>query len=102
MKLTQKAFAALVAISHGHISKVELGEAQLTEPLALAIEYKTGIRKEWLFSGKGEMFLTTYDELVKKLALEKKAISDLEADLANLPDRYRKILSELVAALKRA
>ena len=102
LDLTQGELGKLVGVTDSAISNVETGKAELSNTLALAIEYKTGISKKWLFTGKGKMFVKTNEQLAKELAQTKKAVSDLEVDLANLPERHKKIIADMIAELQRA
>jgi transcriptional regulator with XRE-family HTH domain len=68
--LSQADAAALVSVSAGQISKWVKNQNALTPMAALAFEYRTGFRSEWLLTGDGEMMVDTppMPEDLKELA----------------------------------
>ena len=101
LDLTQLDIAHLIGLTKGQISRIESGKSRLANTVALAIEHKLGIRKDWLYTGKGKMLIKSYEKLERELAQTKKAVSDLEVDLANLPEKHKMILKDLIGELQR-
>ena len=95
LDLNQADIAEKVGLSRGHLSNIQTGKTGLTAPVAIAIEYKIGISKIWLFTGKGRMLVKTYNEL-------KKEISDLAIDIAELEKEDQGTLIEIIRRLRRA
>nr|WP_017851745.1 helix-turn-helix transcriptional regulator [Leptospira interrogans] len=51
--LTQSRFGEEVGISKQQVSNIIAGEREISEPVAMVIEYKFGFRKVWVLSGNG-------------------------------------------------
>lgn len=71
--ISQAAFAGKIGVPIRTYINIEKGKSKLTETILLAIEYIYGARKEWILTGKGEIF-KEFDEsdyhkapLVKKI-----------------------------------
>ena len=108
--LSQKTFAEILGVHRGHISKIETGAANPSQPLALLICLEFDISWDWLNAGKGAMkaiwgpedlreliirglvphkeksFLIVYDAALKQFHYLLKVIQLLNIDLSRLND----------------
>ena len=66
LRLTQIEFAESLKISREYIASIEIGRAEISKKLALKIESKYSIYFNWILTGKGDMFLSSADELAYK------------------------------------
>ncbi|MDI7175140.1 helix-turn-helix domain-containing protein [Leptospira santarosai] len=51
--LTQSRFGEEVGISKQQVSNIIAGEREISDPVAMVIEYKFGFQKVWVLSGNG-------------------------------------------------
>lgn len=68
--LTKTAFARKINLSQPHISKIALGYTDPTDRTIADICREFNVNETWLRTGEGEMFNTSSDTLVNKLAKE--------------------------------
>jgi len=54
--LNQLEFAELLGIKQGSYSDIERNKSNLTETMALLLEYRLSVNLEWLKTGEGDMF----------------------------------------------
>ena len=54
--MTQGELAIALGVTAGFISKIESGLQEPSEPIIKLLEYSYGLNKEWLLTGKGEMY----------------------------------------------
>lgn len=54
--LNQGELAVKLGVTQATVSKIEKGIREPTEPLIKLLEYTFGLNKEWLLTGKGEMY----------------------------------------------
>lgn len=70
LSLSQEVFGAKLGVTGTAISRIELGNRQLTEQMILSVCREFNVREEWLRTGSGEMFLDfTEDEFTKAAAM---------------------------------
>jgi transcriptional regulator with XRE-family HTH domain len=63
LKLSQRAFAKGVFVSQGYFADIETGNRDISERIIHLISVVYKIDKEWLKTGKGEMFTTSMTEV---------------------------------------
>jgi transcriptional regulator with XRE-family HTH domain len=63
LKLSQRAFAKGVFVSQGYFADIETGNRDISERIIHLISVVYKINKEWLKTGKGEMFTTSMTEV---------------------------------------
>jgi transcriptional regulator with XRE-family HTH domain len=63
LKLSQRAFAKGVFVSQGYFADVETGNRNISERIIHLISMVYKVNKEWLKTGKGEMFTTSMTEV---------------------------------------
>lgn len=68
--LTKTAFAQKINLSQPHMSKIALGHSAPTERTIADICREFNINKDWLRTGKGEMFKSSKDATADQLATE--------------------------------
>ncbi|MBI3584011.1 MAG: helix-turn-helix transcriptional regulator [Nitrospinae bacterium] len=54
--MTQGELAIALGVTAGFISKIESGLQKPSEPIIKLLEYSYGLNKEWILTGKGEMY----------------------------------------------
>jgi transcriptional regulator with XRE-family HTH domain len=67
LKLSQKDFAQTICISQSFYARLEQGIMQLNDRIIELVCYKYGVRKEYLKTGKGEMFVDKPDKQLRQL-----------------------------------
>ena len=67
LKLSQRAFAKAVYVSHGYLADIELGNNEVKERLIHLISTTFSVSKHWLLTGKGRMFNTTPEEKLERM-----------------------------------
>jgi transcriptional regulator with XRE-family HTH domain len=63
LKLSQRAFARGVFVSQGYFADIETGNRAISERIVHLISVVYKVDKEWLKTGKGEMFTTSMAEV---------------------------------------
>lgn len=63
LKLTQNEFAKRIQISRSHLSGLENGSKSLTERVISDICREFDVNREWLETGKGDMFIDILGEI---------------------------------------
>ena len=63
LKLSQRAFAKGVFVSQGYFADIEVGKRDINERIIHLISVIYKVNKEWLKTGKGEMFTTSMTEV---------------------------------------
>jgi transcriptional regulator with XRE-family HTH domain len=63
LKLSQKEFAKRIYLSQSFFGDVEVGKRNLNERIIYLISTQYKVNKEWLKTGKGEMFSTSMTEI---------------------------------------
>ncbi|MDR1902477.1 MAG: helix-turn-helix domain-containing protein [Treponema sp.] len=63
LKLSQRAFAKGVFVSQGYFADIETGNRDISERIIHLISVVYKVNKEWLKTGKGEMFTTSMTEV---------------------------------------
>lgn len=56
LKMTQKEFGAAIGVKGAAVSRIERGVSSLTESRAMLICSKFGVRFDWLWYNRGEIF----------------------------------------------
>lgn len=91
---TQKEFAKELGVTHTYIAEIEGGRRVPSNLFLLAMEYRFGVRKQWIEEGKGEKYTT-----------EKILLTDKEAELIKsfreMPVESKKIFEALIHKLKK-
>lgn len=85
LKLTQAEFASKIGISHGTLSDMENGNTTIQERYIISICSVFKVNREWLETGKGEMFENydpVYDEFFKIYNSLKTPLQDFLLDVA--------------------
>jgi len=67
LKLSQRAFAKAVYVSHGYLAGIELGQNEVKDRLILLISTAFSVNKHWLMTGKGRMFNSTTEEKLERM-----------------------------------
>jgi len=67
LKMSQRAFAKAVYVSHGYLAGIELGQNEVKDRLILLISNAFSVNKHWLLTGKGRMFNSTTDEKLERM-----------------------------------
>jgi len=63
LNLSQRAFAKGVFVSQSYFGDIEMGNRKISERIIHLISVIYKINKEWLKTGKGEMFATSMTEV---------------------------------------
>jgi transcriptional regulator with XRE-family HTH domain len=63
LKLSQRAFAKGVFVSQGYFADIETGNRAISDRIIHLISVVYKVNKEWLKTGKGEMFTTSMTEI---------------------------------------
>jgi transcriptional regulator with XRE-family HTH domain len=63
LKLSQRAFAKRVFVSQGYFADIELGKRDISERIIQLIATQYKVNKEWLKTGKGDMFSASKTEI---------------------------------------
>jgi transcriptional regulator with XRE-family HTH domain len=82
LKLSQRAFAKGVFVSQGYFADIETGNRDISERIIHLISVVYKVNKEWLKTGKGEMFTTS----MAKIKLEH--LSEIFYELDELLQDY--------------
>ena len=67
LKLSQRAFAKAVYVSHGYLAGIELGHTEVRERLVHLISGAFAANKHWLLTGEGRMFNGTQEEKLERM-----------------------------------
>jgi transcriptional regulator with XRE-family HTH domain len=67
LKLSQRAFAKTVYVSHGYLAGIELGHNEVKDRLIHLIVGAFSVNKHWLLTGEGRMFNNTPDEKLERM-----------------------------------
>jgi transcriptional regulator with XRE-family HTH domain len=67
LKLSQRAFAKAVYVSHGYLAGIELGHNEVKDRLIHLIVSAFSVNKHWLLSGEGRMFNSTAEEKLERM-----------------------------------
>lgn len=67
LKLSQEEFGNKLGVSNTAISKLEKGENNITEQMAISICREFNVEYAWLKMGIGEMFRKPDDDLIGKI-----------------------------------
>lgn len=67
LKLSQRAFAKAVYVSHGYLAGIELGHNEVKDRLIHLISSTFSVNKHWLLTGKGRMFNNTPEEKLTRM-----------------------------------
>ena len=108
LKLNQTEFGKSIGLSHNQIAQIEIGRRNLTIRNANIICKTHNVNREWLFSGKGNMFMppeekSTLDELAANHNLDEYDIQLLRRYIEmDTFERlaFRKILQKLVGGIE--
>jgi transcriptional regulator with XRE-family HTH domain len=63
LKLSQRAFAKRVFVSQGYFADIEIGNRDINERIIQLITTQYKVTKEWLKTGKGDMFFASKTEI---------------------------------------
>lgn len=107
--LTQTEFGRRLGVTNPAISKLELGNRNLTDQMVLAICREFSINEEWLRTGNGEMFKQesggAVDDKFAALAAEY-GLTDLQVELIRtilkFPDNTQKSVVQFICDLADA
>ena len=67
LKLSQRAFAKAVYVSHGYLADMELGNNKVKDRLIHLISSAFSVNKHWLLTGEGRMFNDTSEEKMERM-----------------------------------
>ena len=67
LKLSQRAFAKAVYVSHGYLAGIELGHNKVKDRLIHLISSTFSVNKHWLLTGEGRMFNNTPEEKLTRM-----------------------------------
>jgi len=67
LKLSQRAFAKAIYVSHGYLADIELGKNEVKDRLVHLISSAFSVNKYWLLTGKGRMFNSTAQEKMERM-----------------------------------
>ena len=67
LKLSQRAFAKAVYVSHGYLAGIELGHNEVKDRLIHLISSAFSVSKHWLLTGEGRMFHGTPEEKLERM-----------------------------------
>jgi transcriptional regulator with XRE-family HTH domain len=96
LHLSQRAFAKGIYVSQGYFADVETGNRAMSERIIYLISVAYKVNKEWLKTGKGDMFSTSRTEA--KLAHLEEIFYDLDE---LLQDYLIKQADELIIIQKK-
>lgn len=105
--LTQAEFAKRINISRANLGSIEIGRVTLTERTIMDICREFGVNREWLLTGKGEMYKSydTPEELEKFLTTlligEDDIMKETILTLSKLSPEEFKIVSTMINSLKK-
>lgn len=68
-KLNQTDFGAEIGMSQSHYSKIELNKVKPSKTVLYALKEHFGINPNWIMTGKGEMFISPEEYIVKGIKL---------------------------------
>lgn len=93
--MTQKEFAKELGVTHTYIAEIEGGRRVPSNLFLLALEYRFGVRKQWIESGKGEKYIK-----------DKILFTDTEVGIIRsyreMSEENKKIFSALIEKLKNS
>ena len=100
--LKQLEFGKRLGVGNAAISKIEIGESNLTEQMIISVCREFGISETWLRTGEGKMESETPDGLVQQVAdafnLDELARSFVEV-YVNLPEVHRTAVNEFILSV---
>jgi transcriptional regulator with XRE-family HTH domain len=95
LKLTQKKFAAALALSQGQIASMETGEREVSGRTKKQICDSFGVNPRWLRKGEGAIFTQNRDAgLTKLLALFVNLEPRYQEFILNAVDQFLKMQEE--------
>lgn len=103
--LTQVEFASKIRLSQNHLTGIETGKRNLTDPVSKLICNEFDVNEQWLRTGEGDMFTEQNASLVRQLA-EKYNLSETGENIIRLfcqldqhsRDVIEKFISDVAAA----
>lgn len=99
--MTQTQFASLIGISQTFLSDLENNNSLMTEVVLNSIEYKIGVNKEWVKTGKGGKFLYLVSSDREGVVSEPEFDVDLQhiaSALQKIPTKCRPEISKNVVS----
>lgn len=94
--ITLEEFGKKVGVTRSAIGRIEKGERNITEQMALAICREFRVNYYWLTQGVGEMFTGTPANVVDEIAED----YDLDADDKKILEKYLELSPEHRKVLK--
>lgn len=70
LKLSQDEFAEKLGTSQDMISKIETGKTSISQKISIKLLNEFNVNLNWLFSGKGSMFLASEGEKISLTAAD--------------------------------
>lgn len=96
--LSQEEFAEKLKMQRSSISKIEQGQVPLTEKNQKLVCREFNANKEWMLTGKGQMFSDDYD--AESIAAALNIVNDMDRKIIlaylRLDEKYRAALRELI------
>ena len=89
LEVRQKYMAASLGITQGYLSDIERGNKTPSDTLLIALMNRWGIRHDYLYEGKGEMFIPKIEQVA-----EETPAYDLPPKLRALRDMLKQIYIE--------
>ncbi len=109
--MTQSRFGEEVGISKQQVSNIIAGEREVSEPVAMVIEYKFGFRKEWILTGNGskkdqkrnsqEITALNSDIQLQRKIERIPGVKKLVENLLTLSSEDRAVIEDMVKRLKK-
>ena len=66
--ISQREFAKAVYVSNGYLSEIETGQKEVNDRLIHLISNTFSVNKNWLLTGEGQMFNSTSEEKMERMA----------------------------------
>ncbi|EMN45125.1 helix-turn-helix domain-containing protein [Leptospira weilii] len=109
--MTQSRFGEEAGISKQQVSNIIAGEREVSEPVAMVIEYKFGFRKEWILTGNGskkdqkrnsqEITALNSDIQLQRKIERIPGVKKLIEDFLTLSSEDRAVIEDMVKRLKK-
>ena len=102
LRMTQEEFGRRVGVKGAAISKLESGDRNLTDQMAITLCREFRINETWLRTGEGEMFTPINNGVIAQLAKEYDLdeISQRTLEIfINLPPEYQRTLKAVARYL---
>lgn len=89
--LTQTAFANSLDMKPNEVNAILKGRRNLTKAITTRIELKYGISSNWLLTGEGDKYATSFPSEDLKQSERQKLIEDIEGTISTLQAQLNKL-----------